>query len=49
MENLGGATAAEALQLIQEVQQAVKEKLGLGLELEISLLGFSESELAKLK
>ncbi len=49
MENLGGATAAEALSLIQEVRQAVKTKLGLELELEISLLGFSESELAKLR
>ena len=36
MENLGGATAVEALQLIQEVQQAVKEKLGLGLELRLA-------------
>ncbi len=49
MENLGGATAEEALQLIQEVQQAVKTKLGLHLELEINLLGFSESELAKVE
>ncbi len=38
-QNLGGATAAEVLALIQTVRTAVKQKFGIELELEIELVG----------
>jgi UDP-N-acetylmuramate dehydrogenase len=42
-QNLGGATAAEMLALIETVQEAVETKFGIKLELEIEIIGeFSE-------
>lgn len=40
IENLGQATAADVIKLIQLVKSEAKEKLNLNLELEIGLLGF---------
>jgi UDP-N-acetylmuramate dehydrogenase len=37
--NLGQATAADVYRLIQTAQQAVNDKFGVGLELEIELIG----------
>jgi UDP-N-acetylmuramate dehydrogenase len=38
-QNLGGATAAEMLTLIKTAQEAVKDKFGLELALEIEVIG----------
>ncbi len=40
IENLGHATAADVLALIETVQQAVRERLGIELPLEVELVGF---------
>lgn len=42
-QNLGGATAADMLQLIRLAQAAVQEKFGITLELEIEVVGEFES------
>jgi UDP-N-acetylmuramate dehydrogenase len=41
--NLGGATANDVLELISRARKTVFEKLGINLELEVKLIGFSES------
>ena len=38
-QNLGGATAAEVMALIQTARTAVKQKFGVELELEVELVG----------
>jgi UDP-N-acetylmuramate dehydrogenase len=38
-QNLGGATAAEMLTLIETAQEAVKDKFGIELALEIEVIG----------
>lgn len=40
--NTGGATAADVLQVIRDVQAAVKEQFGVELETEVKLWGFAE-------
>ncbi|MDQ7054497.1 MAG: hypothetical protein Q9P14_17025 [candidate division KSB1 bacterium] len=40
IENLGQATAADVLALIETVQQAARERLGIELPLEVELVGF---------
>ena len=38
--NRGNATAAQVLELIEKVQQGVKEKFHVDLEMEVQTLGF---------
>ena len=40
IENLGNATAADVLALIETVQQAARDRLGMELPLEVELVGF---------
>lgn len=40
IETLDGATSSEVYEVVQEIVQAVKEKLGIALEPEVKLLGF---------
>lgn len=46
--NKGNATAKDVLELIKLAQQKVYEKFGIGLELEIRLIGFKEEEIKDL-
>lgn len=45
MINTGTATANDVFQLIQIIRSTVRERTGISLELEVKLVGFSESEL----
>jgi UDP-N-acetylmuramate dehydrogenase len=46
MVNLGGATAADLLELIRKVRATVKERNNVKLELEVKLVGFTDDERA---
>jgi UDP-N-acetylmuramate dehydrogenase len=45
MINTGNAKASDVFQLIQIVRATVREQRGIGLELEVKLVGFSKSEM----